>query len=280
LCEVVERPCLFAIATFTDKEQRVLRTDYSKSSLKSNFSLQGGVEIPKDSKIYDCLNSGWTAYGKERWNEFGNQDYMVYGIGLPPLKNSTQNRVGILITTPDQEDIEQNKQLYIVVGDATKPSGDGTKIIAQIVNTMGALGAGFGKAMSQTWAASAQNIYKWRMNRNEFKLGSTSLVKLTDEVYVFQMIAQEGINSRKGMPVPLRYEVLRDCLIEMASMALELNASIHMPLIGAGQAGGDWNVIEGMIKEEVVRRGVDVKVYVLHSSQIPKKTVVELTLFD
>lgn len=279
LCEVADKLCIFAIATFVDKGQRVLRVDYSKASRESNLMLEGGMEIPKSSKVYECLNSGWTAYSTENWEIFSGESLMVYGIGLPPLKNSEKGRVGILITSKDQKSV-RNNQLYTVVGDATKPVSDGTKIIAQVVNTMGAMGAGFGKAMAQTWPESAKNIYKWRLRKNEFKLGGTSLIKLSDDIYAFQMIAQSGINYKAGATIPLRYDILRGSLIEMADKALELNASIHMPLIGAGQAGGDWGVIEGMIKEEVINRGVDVKVYVLHHNQIPKKQKVELTLFD
>lgn len=277
LCEVTYKTCLFAIATFADVEQKELIVDYCQSSKDSAISLSRGTVIPKESIIHDCLNPGWTAYGKEQWLSFNGVELMVYGIGLPPLKNSENNRVGILIAPQDGE--ETQSALYTVIGDATQPTGEGTKIIAQVVNTQGALGAGFGKAMAKSWPNSSTNIYKWRQDRNSFRLGNTSLVPLAEDIFVFQMIAQDGIKAVKGN-IPLKYSVLRQCLIELAFKAKEHEASIHMPLIGAGQAGGDWNIIEGIIEEEIIKRDISVKVYLLHDSHLPKKLPPQLSLFD
>ena len=276
LCEVTHKTCLFAITSFSKNDQKELVVDYYQSSKASPIKLGRGTKIPKSSKVYDCLNPGWTAYAKEQWPAFKGQELMVYGMGLPPLKNSTNNRVGILIAPSVGEEV--NNKLYTVIGDATHPTGEGTKIIAQVVNTQGGLGAGFGKAMAKQWPASRSNVYKWRQNKKIFRLGKTSLVSLAGDIFVFQMIAQDGIKKRRGS-ISLKYSVLRDCLIELALIAKEHEASVHMPLIGAGQAGGDWNVIEGIIEEEIIRRGVDVKVYLLHDSHLPKKPSSQFTLF-
>jgi hypothetical protein len=41
-------------------------------------------------------------------------------------------------------------------------------------------------------------------------------------------------------------------------LALEFNATIHAPRFGSGLAGGDWNVIEQIINDEIT---VDVTIY-------------------
>lgn len=44
-------------------------------------------------------------------------------------------------------------------------------------------------------------------------------------------------------------------------MALEENASVHMPKIGAGLAGGRWEIIEKMIRGTLVKENIDTTVY-------------------
>ncbi|MFE3494555.1 hypothetical protein [Streptomyces sp. NPDC059175] len=43
--------------------------------------------------------------------------------------------------------------------------------------------------------------------------------------------------------------------------ALELGASVHMPRIGCGLAGGRWSRVEPLVVERLVARGVAVTVY-------------------
>lgn len=42
---------------------------------------------------------------------------------------------------------------------------------------------------------------------------------------------------------------------------MEQKASIHMPRIGCGLAGGKWEVIEQIIKEELIDKEIAVTVY-------------------
>ncbi len=47
----------------------------------------------------------------------------------------------------------------------------------------------------------------------------------------------------------------------MVSKAEELNASIHMPRIDCGLAGGKWEKIEPIIEDTVLKADIDVFVY-------------------
>jgi O-acetyl-ADP-ribose deacetylase (regulator of RNase III) len=44
-------------------------------------------------------------------------------------------------------------------------------------------------------------------------------------------------------------------------VAKRLNASVHMPRIGTGLAGGAWTVVEEIINETLTRMGISVFVY-------------------
>ena len=256
--EVVDKQCAMMIASFHN-DQTELFIDYFKSTRNFNVRLEKAFLIPKSSSAYECVNSGWTSKSKETWDVFGEREYHIHCIGLPPLRNSVNQRVGIFIIPPDALQI-QDFAIKYELGDATKPRGGGNKIIAQVVNTMAGLGMGFGRAMSAAWPKSATALKTWRKDSASFTLGEARLTKLGDDIYVFQMLAQKGLKpSREG--IPLRYESLRKCLIELAHVANDHFASVHMPRIGAGQAGGKWAIIEWMLYDELIGRGVGVTVY-------------------
>lgn len=61
--------------------------------------------------------------------------------------------------------------------------------------------------------------------------------------------------------VPVRYEAMDTALGRLADKAAELNASVHMPRIGCGLAGGEWSRVEPLIAERLVRWGIAVTVY-------------------
>jgi Zn-dependent peptidase ImmA (M78 family) len=278
-CEVVEKSCVILIASFSDSEQKQLIVEYAKSSKSSPLKIDKDYVIPSSSKGYDCLHSGWTSYALEEWDIFKNTRYKVYALGLPPLKKQHMERVGMFLV-PEFYSEEFSGHIYMVNGDATRPRGEGNKIIAQVINTSGGMGFGFGKSMSKVWPLSKRSVIDWMKDKKEFDLGKSRLTQLSSDTYVFQMISQKGIFAKEGN-IPLRYDSLKDCLNELKEAAVSLNASIHMPQIGAGQAKGDWGIIEGMIYEILVSEGLDVTVYVLPGSQIinPKKKS-NLTLFD
>jgi Zn-dependent peptidase ImmA (M78 family) len=278
-CEVVDKPCSIILAAFTNLDQKELIVEYSKSSKKSDINIERGFIIPNASKVYDCLNSGWTAYSLEKWGIFNNLEYNLYAIGLPPVKTKHNGRVGILAVPKDVSE-EINGHIYMVNGDATKPRGLGNKIIAQVINTSGGLGFGFGKSMSKAWPESKKAVLNWIKDKNDFILGNSKLTKLSNDTFVFQMIAQKGIFP-KGDTIPLKYDSLRECLLELAVEAKRINASVHMPQIGAGQAKGDWRIIEGMIYDILISNGISVTIYVLPGTKLNiNKKVSNLTLFD
>lgn len=149
-----------------------------------------------------------------------------------------------------------------VKGDATKPQGDGVKIIAHVCNDKGGWGAGFVLALNKI-STKPQRMYRdWYSRKVHYflPLGMTQTVYLSDELYVFNMVAQHGTVSKLN-PQPLSYEALEIALERLADLAIEANASVHMPRIGCGLAGGDWNVVESIINRTLTLRDVGVTVY-------------------
>jgi O-acetyl-ADP-ribose deacetylase (regulator of RNase III) len=151
--------------------------------------------------------------------------------------------------------------MIIVKGDAACPKGDGVKIICHVCNDIGAWGAGFVLAVSKRWMKPEQKYLRWYIDNETFALGMVQLVHVEENLYVANMIAQNGIGKRSG-GIPLDYNALETCLGKLAEKAKEKNASVHMPKIGCGLAGGDWETVSGIIERTLAKAGVDVTVYV------------------
>ena len=74
------------------------------------------------------------------------------------------------------------------------------------------------------------------------------------------MVAQHGYQATAQGP-PIRYDAVRMCLKKLAAEAKSLEASVHMPRIGCGLAGGKWEEIEPIITDELTSQGIEVSVY-------------------
>lgn len=147
-------------------------------------------------------------------------------------------------------------------GDATKPIGKGMKFIVHVCNDLGAWGAGFVIALSKQWYKPE---LKYRsLTHKQLKLGSVQFATVEWDIVVCNMIAQHGVGfDKKTKLPPIRYDALRSCLKNVNEMAETSEATIHAPRFGAGLSGGDWSIIEQIIKDEIT---VDVFIY-----DLPKK---------
>ncbi|MEU6283766.1 macro domain-containing protein [Streptomyces sp. NPDC047028] len=153
-------------------------------------------------------------------------------------------------------------EITYVRGDATVPSAKGPKVIAHVCNDIGGWGKGFVLALSRRWPEPEAAYRAWHRDRahNDFALGAVQLVPVGRALWVANMVGQRGIKTgSKGVPV--RYEAIDTALGRLADEAAALGASVHMPRIGCGLAGGKWSRIEPLITERLTGRGIAVTVY-------------------
>lgn len=156
-------------------------------------------------------------------------------------------------------------QLIFLEGDATDPQGEGPQIIAHICNDQGGWGRGFVRALSARWPQPEAQYRAWHRAGIGFELGAVAFVEVAPMLSVANMIAQQGY-LRVGGPPPICYEALGAALAEVSILAADQGASVHMPRIGCGLAGGDWAKVEAIVQAELVDRGVSVTVYDLPKS--------------
>lgn len=143
-----------------------------------------------------------------------------------------------------------------VVGDATKPQVAGPVIIAHITNNVGAWGAGFVVPLGKEYPR-AKDDYN---DRRQWRLGDSNIILVRRNVWVANMCAQRGITKRGDK---IDYFYLNHCLQEVFYTANKIGATVHMPRIGSGLAGGNWNRILEMIMDAADKADVDVYIYTL-----------------
>lgn len=144
----------------------------------------------------------------------------------------------------------------VVKGDATEPQGEGMKMIIHCCNNKRKWGKGFVLALSRKWPQT-QHVYFC----TNMELGTISAVKVNDSTMVVNIIGQDGYGS-SGCYV--KYDALSIAFHKLRDYALKHNATVHGPKLGAGLAGGDWSIIEGMLKDILVKGGVSVTIYELN----------------
>lgn len=153
-----------------------------------------------------------------------------------------------------------------VVGDATAPQGAGNKIIVHVCNDVGGWGLGFVLALSRRWGQPERAYAEWFDNRsdNDFALGAVQLVPVEPELWVANLIGQRDVVAGPDGP-PVRYDAIETGLLTVAGEAVARRASVHMPRIGSGLAGGRWESVAAIIERTLLPAGVPVTVYDLPS---------------
>jgi O-acetyl-ADP-ribose deacetylase (regulator of RNase III) len=153
------------------------------------------------------------------------------------------------------------KPITYLKGDATAPQSTGNKIIAHVCNDMGRWGKGFVLALSKRWTQPEEAYQRWYQQGGEsnFALGEIQIVQVEAEVSVANMIGQHKIKPYEE--VPIRYDAVERCLEKLSKVAKNLEASVHMPRIGCGLAGGKWEKIEPLIVKHLCEQDMLVSVY-------------------
>lgn len=235
------------------------RIDYSLRSRTSSFVLPKGSLIG-GSLLPQCTAVGYTAKGSERLLP-GSPPLYVECVGIPAYNGGIHPRVLFTVTTSEAADIPLAR-LTMVNGNALEPRGKGPRIIAQVVNDATAnWGGGFSLQLKAVQPSAQAQFKEWAIKGKHLHLGRVHFAELKGGLAVASLIAQKGYGNS---PTPkIRYGPLKDCLDLLAKEALERGAEVHMPRIGAGLAGGNWNIILGLIDDCLVRKGVSVTVYTL-----------------
>jgi len=258
-------PCAVFAASRQSGGSDSLRIDYLRTANCWGVPFTSGWEIPANSVVNECGSIGYTAKRVESWDsDVGAM--RIESVAIPSYPGADSPRV-VGMLSPAKAKAMACPTIQYLVGDATSPRGDGARIIAQVVNdATPRWGGGFARVVGQRWRDAQNDFIKWtEQDRSRLRLGNHRLFPVDDDLWLFHMIAQQGY--RPSTRPTIRYHHLEVCLTALASIAHENGASVHMPRIGCGQAGGNWAVVSEMIDDILCRSGIEVTVYDLPSER-------------
>lgn len=257
--------CVFSASRVEDGSDNY-RIDYAIPSISfQSIGLQG-TNVPKYSVVKECTAIGYTSKGEENWPEALGK-VIIESVGIPPYPGRQYPRV-MGIIKPIKPIKSRESGITYLKGDARSPRGTGKRIIAHVVNDKTPRwGAGFPVEVKKKWPGVQTEFEQWVIeSRSNLTLGNISISSIDPTLSIVHMICQQGYGP--SVKARIRYKSVKTCLEKVASIAQKKQASVHMPRIGCGQAGGSWAVISELIEESLCQKGVAVTVYDLPNSQL------------
>ncbi|ORV86043.1 ImmA/IrrE family metallo-endopeptidase [Mycobacterium gordonae] len=261
-----------AISHVGHNGEKALRLDYADHSdgtpdASALRSLKHGQFLPGAELFLDCVAVGQTVRGAV---QIGPDVFGAQAVGAPPYPGSRLPRVLALLEEPDQPDA--HPEIAYVTGDLLQlDAGAEPVVIAHVVSDASHTWGRFnvGASLSATFPDAARAFRSWAIaDSQNLRLGRVHFLDQTlrgREITVASMVAQHGFGP--SVSVRLRYDALAECLDTVAERACQQGASVHIPRIGSGQAGGRWDVIADLIDTHLVARGVNVTVHTKPSWQ-------------
>ncbi len=142
-----------------------------------------------------------------------------------------------------------------------QPRGHGIRIVCHVVNDRAAKwGGGFALGVRRRVPQAQEDFISWAQDyKEQFVLGNSRLFRINDSLELFSMICQRGFGPSRTPRI--RYAAMKASLEHLAEIAIKKEASVHMPRIGCGQAGGSWAIVSELIEEILCEKGVPVTVY-------------------
>jgi len=257
-------PCVAFLTRFDAVKSRYF-VEYRIASplLQEDFSIYRGYVLPHSSKASECTAIGTRKQEDAGWISGGKSWFVEY-LGISPNTGEANPRVLGLAFPPLPDDFKVAEPLRFMPGDASEPFGAEPKLLLQVVNDQALVwGGGFAKQARKKWPHAQTHFRQWAYGRRNLKLGNIHSVSVQQDLTLVSMICQHGFGKASSGP-RLRYGALFSALDKVAAFAADANATVHMPRIGTGEAGGSWNIIEGIIRETLISKGIKVTIYDLH----------------
>lgn len=240
---------------------------YVGSPTAPQMTLQG-LSIPESSIVRKITAIGHTDFATENW--ITDAPVQIECVGIPGFPGSAYPRVAGLArfdhTEPDR------RLIKFVHGNVLQPKDDGPRIICQLVNDRATKwGGGVARKFARKYPEAEAEFSKAILElRPAERLGAVLFSRVDEDTQIASIVAQEGFGP--SLFPRIRYSGLVRGLEQVAQRAIEANASIHMPRLGTGAAGGEWDTIQELIESAMVRAGLKVTIYDLP----PKREQLEL----
>ena len=120
-------------------------------------------------------------------------------------------------------------------------------------------GGGFAKQAAIRYPQAQIDFRAWAEDSEHHQLGCTHFYGGEHHLTLASMVAQRGYG--KSSEPRISYPAMETCLHTVQERAAATSATVHMPRIGCGQAGGSWDAVSELIDNTLVRNGTSVTVY-------------------
>lgn len=268
-----ERPV--ALAAFNrpgDRSGSLARCEYVLGSRAWSGNLSRGDEVE-----FDAFMTLPTAVGQTTRGRSTDSDPLeVQMVGVPPYPGRHLPRLLALLEHVDEGAPVKSGLTFVTEDIAKAPqlSPNGARVIvAHVVNDEArAWGrAGVAGALRTMSPQAERAFHHWSIASAEnLTLGNLHVVDVPvgdRQVGVASLVAQRGFGPSDAPR--LSYVALAESLLRLADVAERADAAVHMPRIGAGQAGGRWDLVEATIEQVLLPRGIEVVVYTKPSTASP-----------
>lgn len=260
-----ERPlALVAASRLRDTADSSLAVEYVVGSGDFAPSVRRRAVVPSASVLGECVAVGQTTRGQET---IDSVPLRVQAVGVPPYPGNSLPRV-LALVEPDAPLPDEAGGLHYRSGDVTDiPLGDTPLVVAHVVTDSARVWSrrGVAAALATRFPGAARAFQAWAVAKpDNLDLGNVHSVEAEVRhrpVTIVSMVAQRGYGS--GFSTRLDYQALDTSLARVMEIALAKGAEVHVPRIGAGQAGGRWDLIAQAIERTLVHAGLDVAVYTL-----------------
>lgn len=143
--------------------------------------------------------------------------------------------------------------MNIIKGDLLSAKG----LIVHGCNCMGVMGSGVALAIKEKWPIVYTEYKDYHRNAG-LRLGDIHWVRVSRDTIVINAMTQH-FYGRDGTRY-VDYDAVKECFRKVANLARSYKMQVNYPLIGCGLAGGDWNVVESIIEEQL--QGIQHNLYI------------------
>ncbi len=260
---------LIATSRVDGEARSIFRVDYAQNPPSISGMLgtlfHHGQILDQPNLLNTCVAVGQTVRGTMIQ---GGVRLSVQAVGVPPYPGSTLPRV--LAYIQSEEEYESDRGIIHVVGDILDiDQASGPALVAHIVSDEVRQWSNWGVAgaLRRAFPDAAGSFRAWTIFSPEhLRLGRVHLISRYRNhqlIEIASIVAQAGYGSSFDSRLDL--EAMSVGLDVVASRAIELDATVHVPRLGAGQAGGRWDHVERLLAERLASKGVEVVVHTLPS---------------
>ena len=135
------------------------------------------------------------------------------------------------------------KEIKLRVGDLLDVTEG---IIVHGCNAQGVMGSGVAKQIKEKYP-KAYDEYRFDYGNHGLRLGDCVTTDIDTDLIIVNAVTQNSF-GRSYMRY-VNYEAIANTFEFLRRLAKQKNKKIHFPMIGAGLANGNWNIIKTIIEE-------------------------------